>query len=622
MPVTSIDAIQTFSDAKTFVSNANNSGVVFTKAQLQQIISKMNGKVANSVVTLIYSGDIVIGKNPDGSLIKIKSWQAAEAIGANSSEISGGKVATIGQTDIGKLIDDLDFRQAVINTATSVGTTPESLLFGQDANGNRINSNSLNDFASKSFISQAEGKLQIMAGDILPNSVLAKTEFPEAISSGKITEIDGISKTDITTRFNDLIHSGNSVDNAVGNIMRDITRESYVNTAANIKLTPPSSSTTHVSRIDTGNFFGGETTAPHINTITQGALNTVKLSEWFDATKLSPVEGTLGKLGTAGEVIKNMITDQSGSTGSIADLANYLHTDVTTLEKAILNGTVKAVGAIGVAAIIADIYNTSATARVQLDSGNVAGAMQSVEALSARVGLGIVGAEAGWIAGLVAGGAVLAADGAIITAGPLAIAAGLIAAIIGGGIGAITGDGIVNGANKAIQGLINGLGNLLNSAFPSGDDTSLGDDIGAISSVFNSTMTDPIVLGLNGSNIELTSLADSNAYFDLHGTGFAVRTGWVGANTGLLVNSATPTSINNLFGNFSTDGFTALKTVDSDGNNIINSNDSGFSQLYVWADANGNGVANAGEVKSLAALGIAAMIADIANDNEFLVKAA
>ena len=99
MPVSSIDLIKTFADAKAFIVNANNTGVVFTKTQLQQIISKMNGKVVGSQTTLLYSGGVTIGKNPDGSVVKISSWQVAEEIGAKS----GGKVATIGQTDIGNM---------------------------------------------------------------------------------------------------------------------------------------------------------------------------------------------------------------------------------------------------------------------------------------------------------------------------------------------------------------------------------------------------------------------------------------------------------------------------------------------------------------------------------------
>ena len=96
----------------------------------------------------------------------------------------------------------------------------------------------------------------------------------------------------------------------------------------------------------------------------------------------------------------------------------------------------------------------------------------------------------------------------------------------------------------------------------------------------------------------------SSAYFDLYGTDFAVNTGWVGPTTGILVDTADPTSISDLFGNSSTSGFAALQALDSNDDGVLNSSDPGFSGLYVWEDANGNGTADAGEVQSLSSLGI------------------
>jgi hypothetical protein len=47
---------------------------------------------------------------------------------------------------------------------------------------------------------------------------------------------------------------------------------------------------------------------------------------------------------------------------------------------------------------------------------------------------------------------------------------------------------------------------------------------------------DPLLLDLDGDGIETTSLAQSRAYFDVDGDGFAERTGWVGADDGILAN--------------------------------------------------------------------------------------
>jgi len=98
---------------------------------------------------------------------------------------------------------------------------------------------------------------------------------------------------------------------------------------------------------------------------------------------------------------------------------------------------------------------------------------------------------------------------------------------------------------------------------------------------------DPLLLDLSGDGITLTSIKNSNAWFDLYGTGYAVKTGWVGATTGILVSTATPTSINDLFGNATTDGFTALKALDTNNDNVISASDTGFSNLHVWVDATG-----------------------------------
>ncbi len=115
----------------------------------------------------------------------------------------------------------------------------------------------------------------------------------------------------------------------------------------------------------------------------------------------------------------------------------------------------------------------------------------------------------------------------------------------------------------------------------------------------DTSMTDPIVFDMSGNGIQLTPLASSTAYFDLHGTGVAEHTGWVGPTTGILVDTADPTSITNLF-----QGFTALQALAGSGNTVINSSTPGWNSLYIWQDANGNGVADPAEVKSLSALGI------------------
>jgi hypothetical protein len=121
-------------------------------------------------------------------------------------------------------------------------------------------------------------------------------------------------------------------------------------------------------------------------------------------------------------------------------------------------------------------------------------------------------------------------------------------------------------------------------------------------------MVDPVVLDLSGDGVQLIPLSESNAYFDLYDTGFAVHTGWVGPETGILVqdnnDNGTIDNITELFGNASTDGFAALAALDVNHDGVINAQDPGFASLEVWTDTNGNGVTDPGELHTLAELGI------------------
>lgn len=153
-----------------------------------------------------------------------------------------------------------------------------------------------------------------------------------------------------------------------------------------------------------------------------------------------------------------------------------------------------------------------------------------------------------------------------------------------------------------------------------GPGTSDGSFAGPVGGSFNNSMIDPIVLDMSGDNagVQLTSLADSSAYFDLTGDGFASHTGWVGPTTGILVDTSDPTSIADLFGSASESGFAALQALAGSGNTTINSSTPGWNNLYVWQDANGNGVADAGEVQSLTSLGITSISLETTPVNEMV----
>ncbi|WP_342724633.1 calcium-binding protein [Bradyrhizobium sp. B097] len=119
---------------------------------------------------------------------------------------------------------------------------------------------------------------------------------------------------------------------------------------------------------------------------------------------------------------------------------------------------------------------------------------------------------------------------------------------------------------------------------------------------------DPLVINFGTGDLQLTSLANSQAHFDFTGSGFATQTGWIGANEGILIldngqggSTITP---DELLGAKSGDGFQDLAALDSNHDGVIDANDAAFSQLKVWTDQNLNGQLDAGELESLSDLGI------------------
>ena len=138
--------------------------------------------------------------------------------------------------------------------------------------------------------------------------------------------------------------------------------------------------------------------------------------------------------------------------------------------------------------------------------------------------------------------------------------------------------------------------------------------------------TSPLVLDLDGDGVETTALtqgAYGGVHFNLDAKGLAEQTGWVGQDDGLLVRDMDGdgkiTSGRELFGNHTllsqgtnagkeaANGFEALKDLDGNGDNVLDSNDAAFSTLRVWKDINSNGVTDAGELLTLAQAGVSSL---------------
>ena len=127
----------------------------------------------------------------------------------------------------------------------------------------------------------------------------------------------------------------------------------------------------------------------------------------------------------------------------------------------------------------------------------------------------------------------------------------------------------------------------------------------------------PVALDLDGDGIELVNKEDSRAYFDVKGDGFRNKVGWIGAADAFLAidknNDGKIDQADELsFALWTTTpddtDLEALATVfDTNQDSKLDASDAQWSQLRVWQDANGDGVTDAGELKTLSEAGMASL---------------
>ncbi|WP_341929606.1 S8 family serine peptidase, partial [Methyloversatilis discipulorum] len=142
--------------------------------------------------------------------------------------------------------------------------------------------------------------------------------------------------------------------------------------------------------------------------------------------------------------------------------------------------------------------------------------------------------------------------------------------------------------------------------------------------VQNAIPTDPLVLDLNGDGVRLTSFGEAPVLFDIdHDGGSKELTGWVNAEDGIVVmdidddgviDGIHETMSEYFNGTAGTDGesgskpfadgFAALKSLDSNGDNRFTSADTAWNNVKVWVDADHDGQTDTGELKTFASLGI------------------
>ncbi|WP_177198552.1 hypothetical protein [Novosphingobium sp. CF614] len=125
-------------------------------------------------------------------------------------------------------------------------------------------------------------------------------------------------------------------------------------------------------------------------------------------------------------------------------------------------------------------------------------------------------------------------------------------------------------------------------------------------------MISGIIVDLDGDGLEARRRTKTRAHFDMDGDGKADDTGWVSGGDGLLVidrdGDGSITDVSEIsFLSEKEDAKSAwdgLGVLDNTRDGKVNASDARFGELKVWKDANGNGVTDEGELKSLSNMGI------------------
>lgn len=118
----------------------------------------------------------------------------------------------------------------------------------------------------------------------------------------------------------------------------------------------------------------------------------------------------------------------------------------------------------------------------------------------------------------------------------------------------------------------------------------------------------PMAIDIDGDGLDTIDINNSQIYFDVDNDGFREQTGWISGKEAILaIDKNENGKIDNqseMFGSTEKTGVEELRELDTNGDGIINAQDSDFNKIRLWQDLNENGVTDEGELKTLAEAGI------------------
>jgi Ca2+-binding RTX toxin-like protein len=241
----------------------------------------------------------------------------------------------------------------------------------------------------------------------------------------------------------------------------------------------------------------------------------------------------------------------------------------------------------------------------------------------------------GFAAAAIIGAGMVGVSGAI----PIAIAAGIgatIGSVVGGTWGTEIGNTIRDAIPPELWDMYFDTGTAVSRSIPAevwdfifGATNRIKD---GINSVFGTATTpirrDPLAIDLDADGIETVGINGANPIlFDHNADGIRTGTGWLapddawlaldrngngsidsgrelfGVDTEITV-TETVNGVSTTVTRNATSGFEALRTLDGNGDNLFNAQDSAFAQVRLWRDLNQDGISQANELSTLADHGI------------------
>jgi Ca2+-binding RTX toxin-like protein len=471
-----------------------------------------------------------------------QAWQVAEQAGSSS----GGRIITIGQTPVSDFLNSGVFKASLRNIVGDVGF---DAAYNGIVNPDGSRTAGMWDVASRSLAEAATGDVKTLSPFADPTKVFAQTELPALLENTKVTSIDGIPRSQLLEFRNELLRLG------------QVEANRFVSDIVSIS-----------SRLN----------LPQIEIATEsGKVVWTDTSRWTGvAPGPAPVGATVIDLGAIAGALS--IGDRLTLTNIMeipgVNYAKYLETFSKTGNWL---GTIGGVLAYG--SLLKMAYDASAAEQ--------AGDPITARELVRDWCLGSVGAA-------VLGG--MAFAGAAIVLAPLAVlgTVGVAAAVV-----LSIGTSILAAywGHKAGVGLGEAISEAANKYFFDARNIVI--------------RRDPLVLDLDGDGLEL-SAASGNTLFDHNADGIKTGTGWAKPDDGFLVRDLNNNGLidtgRELFGvdtiksngALATQGFDALKDLDSNNDGFITSADAAFGELKVWQDTNQDGISQASELKTLAQLNI------------------